>query len=238
MKRLVVIPARYGSTRLPGKPLLDIAGKPLIRWVFEATRQSKLADEVLVATDDERIQNAASDFGALAVMTSPDCPSGTDRVFEAVKQRDAGIVVNVQGDEPLIRGDMIDLLFAAFEEEPLEMATLCCPLKDDADFTNPSVVKVVLDGNGFALYFSRSRIPFFRRATGMPIYKHIGIYGFSRAFLETFVNLPNGRLEETESLEQLRALEAGHRIKVLIVDYDGISIDTPEDLERARSLLA
>jgi len=192
---------------------------------------------VLVATDDERIQNAASDLGALAVMTSPDCPSGTDRVFEAVKQRDAGVIINVQGDEPLIRGDMIDLLFAALEEESLEMATLCCPLTDDAEFENQNVVKVVLDDNGLALYFSRSQIPFFRRATGMPIYKHIGIYGFSRAFLETFVNLPKGRLEETESLEQLRALEAGHRIKVLIVDYDGISIDTPEDLERARLIL-
>jgi 3-deoxy-manno-octulosonate cytidylyltransferase (CMP-KDO synthetase) len=238
MKRLVVIPARYGSTRLPGKPLLDIAGKSLIRWVFEAARRAKLADEVLVATDDERIQNAASDFGALAVMTSPDCPSGTDRVFEAVKQRDAGVIINVQGDEPLIRGDMIDLLFAAFEEEPLEMATLCCPLADQAEYKNPHSVKVVLDGKGYALYFSRSPIPFFQKSSKVPIYKHIGIYGFSRAFLETFVKLPKGKLEETESLEQLRALEAGHRIKTLIVDYDGISIDTPEDLERAKLRLS
>jgi 3-deoxy-manno-octulosonate cytidylyltransferase (CMP-KDO synthetase) len=234
VKRLVVIPARYGSTRLPAKPLADIAGKPLIRWVFEAARQSKLADEVIVATDDERIRDAVNAFGAAAVMTSPDCPSGTDRVCAAVKGKEAEVILNVQGDEPLIRGDMIDALFAAFEREPLEMATLCCPLADEEEFRNPNVVKVVLDANGFALYFSRSPIPFFRRPTGMPVYKHIGIYGYSRAFLETFVSLPAGRLEETESLEQLRALEAGRRIKALIVDYDGISIDTPEDLERAR----
>ena len=238
MKRLVVIPARYASTRLPGKPLADIAGKPLIRWVYDAARQSKLAHEVIVATDDERIRDAVSAFGAAPVMTSPECPSGTDRVYEAIRERKADVIVNVQGDEPLIRGDMIDTLFAAFEQEPLEMATLSCPLADEDEFRNPNIVKVVPDANGFALYFSRSPIPFFRRPTGVPMYKHIGIYGYSRSFLETFVKLPGGRLEETESLEQLRALEAGHRVKVLVVDYDGISIDKPEDLDRARSVLS
>jgi 3-deoxy-manno-octulosonate cytidylyltransferase (CMP-KDO synthetase) len=234
MKRLVVIPARYGSTRLPAKPLAEIAGRPLIRWVYDAARQSKLADEVVVATDDARIYDAVRAFGAAAVMTSPACPSGTDRVCEAVKGKEADVVINVQGDEPFIRGDLIDTLFAAFEREPLEMATLCCPLADKDEYSNPDVVKAVLDAKGFALYFSRSPIPFFRRTTGMPMHKHIGIYAYSRAFLETFVKLPKGKLEETESLEQLRALEAGHRIKALIVDYDGISIDTPEDLEKAR----
>lgn len=237
MKRIVVIPARYASTRLSAKPLADIAGKPLVQWVYDGACASALKDEVLIATDDERIRSVAHSFGAAVAMTSPDCPSGTDRVYEAIKERDADIIVNVQGDEPQIRGDMVDRLFAAFDKEPLEMATLCCPLDDQDECMNPNVVKVVMDANGFALYFSRSPIPFFRKSTGMPVYKHIGIYGYSRSFLERFVKLPPGRLEETESLEQLRALEAGHRIKVLVVNYDGMSIDTPEDLQRVRTLL-
>ena len=238
MKRVIVIPARYASTRLPGKPLAKIAGKPLIQWVYERASTSMLKDEVLIATDDNRIRDAALSFGASVVMTSPDCVSGTDRVYEAVKGRDADIIINLQGDEPLIRGDMIDALFSTFEGEPLDMATLCVPLSDKSELETPHTVKVVLDRNGFALYFSRSPIPFFQKPSGMPIYKHVGIYGFSRSFLERFVSLPKGKLEETESLEQLRALEAGYRIKVLIVDYDGISVDTPEDLERARLKLS
>jgi len=237
MKRAVVIPARYASTRLPAKPLADIAGKPLIQWVYDGACSSTLKDEVIIATDDERIRAVAQSFRATVAMTSPDCPSGTDRVYEVIAGRDADVIVNVQGDEPQIRGDMIDTLFAAFDKEPLEMATLCCPLDDADECMNPNVVKVVVDSNGFALYFSRAPIPFFRKSTGMPVYKHIGIYGYSRSFLQRFVRLPAGRLEETESLEQLRALEAGHRIKVLVVNYDGMSIDTPEDLERARAKL-
>ena len=234
MKRVVVIPARYASTRLPAKPLATIADRPLIQWVYEGACASALKDEVLIATDDERIRTVAHSFGATVVMTSTDCPSGTDRVYQAIAGRSGEVIVNVQGDEPQIRGDMIDTLFAAFDKELLEMATLCCPLVDQDECMNPNVVKVVMDRNGFALYFSRSPIPFFRKSTNMPVYKHIGIYGYSRSFLEQFVKLPAGRLEETESLEQLRALEAGHKIKVLVVTYDGMSIDTPEDLERAR----
>jgi 3-deoxy-manno-octulosonate cytidylyltransferase (CMP-KDO synthetase) len=237
MKRVVVIPARYGSMRLPGKPLAEIAGKPLIQWVYERAGTSTLKDEVLIATDDVRVRDAASSFGAPVVMTSPDCASGTDRIYEATKGRDADIIVNLQGDEPMIRGDMIDRLFSALEGESLDMATLCSPLSDKIELTSPHTVKAVLDRQGFALYFSRAPIPYFQKSSGVPVYKHIGIYAFSRAFLETFVSLPRGRLEETESLEQLRALEAGHKIKVLVVDYDGISVDTPEDLERAKSLL-
>ena len=237
MKRVVVIPARYGSTRLPGKPLAEIAGKPLIQWVYERASTSTLKDEVLIATDDVRIRDAAISFGASVVMTRSDCASGTDRVYDAIKGRDAGIIVNLQGDEPLIRGDMIDHLFSALERESLGMATFCSPLVDKSELESPHVVKVVLDRNGFALYFSRSPIPFVQKNANAVAYKHIGIYGFSRAFLETFVSLSRGRLEETESLEQLRALEAGYKIKVLIVDYDGISVDTREDLERAKSLL-
>jgi len=237
MKRLVVIPARYASTRLPGKPLAEIAGKPLIQWVYERASTSKLKDEVLIATDDARIEDTALCFGASVVVTSRDCPSGTDRVYEAIKGSDADIIVNVQGDEPLIRGDMIDRLFAVFEKETLDMATLCSPLSDKSELESPHTVKVVLDRNGFALYFSRSPIPFFQKPSGVPIYKHIGVYGFSRSFLERFVSLPKGKLENTESLEQLRALEAGYKIRVLVVEYDGISVDTPQDLERARLML-
>jgi 3-deoxy-manno-octulosonate cytidylyltransferase (CMP-KDO synthetase) len=234
MKRVIVIPARYASTRLPGKPLAEIAGKSLIQWVYERASTSTLKDEVLIATDDARIEDTALCFGASVVVTRPDCPSGTDRVYEAIKGSDADIIVNVQGDEPLIRGDMIDRLFAAFEKETLDMATLCSPLSDKIESGSPHTVKVVLDQKGFALYFSRSPIPFMQQRTTAAMYKHIGIYGFSRAFLERFVSLPKGKLEETESLEQLRALEAGYRIRVLVVEYDGISVDTPEDLERAR----
>jgi 3-deoxy-manno-octulosonate cytidylyltransferase (CMP-KDO synthetase) len=238
MKRVVVIPARYASTRLPGKPLAEIAGKPLIQWVYERASTSALRDDILIATDDDRIRDAALSFGASVVMTSPDCASGTDRVYEAVRGRDADIIVNLQGDEPLIRGDMIDALFSVLEIESLEMATLCVPLTAKSEQGSPHAVKVVFDRGGFALYFSRSPIPFFQRRSGMPVYKHIGIYGFSRSFLERFINLPKGQLEETESLEQLRALEAGYKIKVLVTDYDGISIDTPEDLEQARLKLS
>ena len=238
MKRVVVIPARFASTRLPGKPLAEIAGKPLIQWVYERANTSTLKDEVLIATDDVRIRDAALSFGASVVMTSPDCASGTDRVYEAIKGRDADIVINLQGDEPLIRGDMIDALFSALEGESLDMATLCVPLSEKGELESPHIVKVVIDQKGFALYFSRSPIPFAQKRTNAAIYKHVGIYGFSRFFLERFVSLPRGRLEETESLEQLRALEAGYKIKVLLVDYDGISVDTPEDLERAKLRLS
>ncbi len=218
MKRVIVIPARYASTRLPGKPLAMIAGKPLIQRVYEGAAASMLKDEAVIATDDTRIRDAALAFGASVVMTPADCASGTDRVHEAVKGRDADIIVNVQGDEPLIRGDMIDALFTAFETERLDMATLCTQLTDRSEMENSNIVKVVRDRNGFALYFSRSPIPFQRNAATMPICKHVGIYGFSRSFLETFVALPHGELEQTESLEQLRVLEAGYKIKVLEVD--------------------
>lgn len=237
MKSVIAIPARYGSTRLPGKPLADIAGKPLIQWVYERARGSVLASEVIIATDDERIREICLGFGAEVVMTSPDCRSGTDRAYEAVKGRDGDIIVNVQGDEPQIRPDMIDALIGAMEQEKLDMGTLCAYISDRHDYTSPHVVKVVLDRNNFALYFSRAPLPFLQKTLPIPLYKHIGIYAFSRPFLETFVSLPKGRLEEAESLEQLRALEAGCRIKTLLVDYEGIGIDTEADLERARQIM-
>lgn len=235
MEKLIVIPARYESTRLPGKPLLEIAGKPLIRLVYERAGESRLKDRIIVATDDERIAEAVSSFGAEAVMTSPSCKSGTDRVFEAIKEKEADIIINLQGDEPFIRPDMADLLFSVMEKEDLDMATLCCPIASDSEYHDPNTVKVVLDRHGFALYFSRSPIPYLRNSSNRPLlYKHIGIYAFKRDFLVRFVAMPKSRLEELESLEQLRVLENGFRIKVLTTHYDGFGIDTLADLERAR----
>ncbi len=238
MKKVIVIPARYTSVRLPGKPLRDINGKPLIQWVYEKARESKLQDKIIIATDDERILKAARTFGAEAVMTNPECKSGTDRVYEAMKGQDGDTIINLQGDEPFIRADMVDTLFSAIERDKVNMATLCCPLKDETEHMDPNTVKVVLDKDGFALYFSRSPIPHIREKRRAPIYKHIGIYGFERSFLEQFVSLRKSRLEETESLEQLRVLENGYRIKVLTTQYEGFGIDTEADLERAESILA
>jgi len=238
VKKIVVIPARFGSTRLPGKPLLDLCGKPLIQWVYERARESLLADEILIATDDEQIRDTAQSFGAEAVMTSVACTSGTDRVYEAAQGRNAGIVVNLQGDEPFIRSDMIDAVFSIIEREHLDMATLCCPLKDNHEYEDPNTVKVVLDRAGYALYFSRAPIPYVRDDRRASLYKHVGIYGFSMALLEQFVRMERSRLEETESLEQLRALENGYKIKVLTTQYDGFGIDTEEDLQRAQKALA
>lgn len=238
MEKVIVIPARYESTRLPGKPLLEIAGKPLIRLVYERAGESRLKDRIIVATDDERIAEAVSSFGAEAVMTSPSCKSGTDRVFEAIKEKEADIIINLQGDEPFIRPDMADLLFSVMEKEDLDMATLCCPIASDSEYHDPNTVKVVLDRHGFALYFSRSPIPYRRNSSNRPLlYKHIGIYAFKRDFLVRFVAMPKSRLEEMESLEQLRVLENGFRIKVLTTHYDGFGIDTLADLERARLVL-
>jgi 3-deoxy-manno-octulosonate cytidylyltransferase (CMP-KDO synthetase) len=238
MEKLIVIPARYESTRLPGKPLLEIAGKPLIRLVYERAGESRLKDGIIVATDDKRIAEAVSSFGAEAVMTSPSCKSGTDRVFEAIKEKKADIIINLQGDEPFIRPDMADLLFSVMEKEDLDMATLCCPVADDNEYRDPNTVKTVLDRHGFALYFSRSPIPYLRSGSHRPLlYKHIGIYAFKRDFLERFVAMPKSRLEEMESLEQLRVLENGFRIRVLTTHYDGFGIDTLADLERARLVL-
>ena len=238
MKKIIVIPARYESTRLPGKPLLEVSAKSLVQLVYERASESRLADSVIVATDDRRIMDAALSFGAEAVMTSPSCKSGTDRVFEAVKDTDFDLIINVQGDEPFIRPDMIDLLFSVMENESLDVATLCAPVADDNEYSNPNTVKVVLDKNGFALYFSRSPIPYVRNGnTRSMLYKHIGVYGFKREFLQQFVSMQKSRLEETESLEQLRILENGYRIKVLTTHYDGFGIDTREDLQRALLIL-
>ena len=237
MKNIVVIPARYSSTRLPGKPLIEIGGKPIVQWVYEKALESRFKDGVIIATDDERIKEAVISFGADVVMTSPTCESGTDRVYEAVRERHADVVVNLQGDEPFIKPEMIDALFSLMNAEHLNMATLCSVLKDEKEYNDPNTVKVVLDRFGFALYFSRSPVPFIRNRTEAQIYKHIGIYSYSREFLEEFVNMEKGVLEKAESLEQLRALENGYDIKVFVTEYEGFGIDTKEDLERANIFL-
>ena len=186
MKKVIVIPARYASTRLPGKPLREIDNKPLIQWVYEGAKRSRLKDNILIATDDERIRDAALSFGADVVMTAPSCESGTERVYEAIRGSDAEIIVNLQGDEPFIRGDMIDELFSVIEKEHLDMATLCCPIparkacppggcaggKDGHEYEDPNTVKVVLDRLGFALYFSRSPIPYIKANDQLPSTKH------------------------------------------------------------------
>ena len=232
MKVLCVIPARYASTRLPGKPLSMIAGKPMIQHVYERACQAQLPDEVVVATDNELVEQAVIGFGGKAVMTSPDHPSGTDRLAEvALKYPDVDIIVNVQGDEPMIPPEIIDRLAEAFEgDAELNMATMKVVM-DEEDYDNPAAVKVVTDQHGYALYFSRSLMPYPRnKPEGYKVFKHVGIYAYRRNFLLKYAALTPTPLERAESLEQLRALENGYKIKVLESDFQGIGVDTPEDL--------
>ncbi len=240
MRIICVIPARYSSTRLPGKPLAVIAGKPMIQHVYERASEAKLPCRVLVATDHEQVFSAVKAFGGEVMMTSPHHPTGTDRLAEvAARHEDADVIINVQGDEPLIEPAVIDQLAGEFYQAPgLLMATLAAPLAE-AEYHVPSVVKVVTDLAGYALYFSRSLIPYPRNpANGLTYYKHIGIYAYRRDFLLKFAALPPTPLEKAESLEQLRALEHGYRIKVLSTDFISVGVDTPEDLERANAILA
>ncbi len=240
MRRVaVIIPARYGAQRFPGKPIADLAGKPLISHVVERARRARGVDAVAVATDDARIARAAEEAGAGAIMTG-EAATGTDRVAEAARRLEprAGIVVNLQGDEPLLDPRALEALVAAMHEQEPPMATLARPLEpDEAD--RPQVVKVVCDRRGDALYFSRAGIPH-RRAGGVsPLARaHVGVYAFAAEALEAFAALPLGELEREESLEQLRALENGLKIRVVDTRYRGFGVDTPEDLERARAILA
>jgi len=234
-----IIPARYHSTRLEGKPLVDILGRPMIQRVYESARRSSTLREVIVATDDARIQRAVQAFGGRAAMTSAAHPTGTDRVAEVARSLDAEIVVNIQGDEPFIHPGMIDEIVTPLLEDPgIPLCTSMHEVTEPEDFSNPNVVKVVVDRAGFALYFSRSLIPFPRHAEGHRVFEHIGIYAYRRDFLLEFSRLPPTPLEKSESLEQLRALEHGHRIRVIETrqPYIPLSVDTPEDLEKAREL--
>ena len=238
MSIIAVIPSRYASTRLPGKPLVDICGKPMVQHVYERVRQVSLFDEVLVATDDERIVRAVTAFGGNACMTSPDCPSGAHRLIEVASSHPADIYVNVQGDEPLVEPSSIERLARVMLENPdLQMGTLCYPVSEQ-QAQNPNLVKVVRAHNGNALYFSRSPIPFPRSGGIAPSYfGHLGMYAYRREFLMNFGNLPWSALENTEKLEQLRVLQAGIAIRVLEVEPSGPGVDTPEDLEEVRRIL-
>lgn len=234
--KVVVIPARERSERLPGKPLAEIAGKPMILHVWERARRVRGIDRVLVATDSTRIADVVREAGGEAVTTSADCASGTDRCAEAVRGLEGvEVVINVQGDEPLLDPRAVERLLSAFEDPAVRMATLARPLHAE-ESENPNVVKVVRNLRGDALYFSRAPIPFDRGGGAEPL-AHVGIYGYRRAFLEVFSALEPTPLERTERLEQLRALEHGHAIRVLLTDYRSLGVDTPEDLERVRAIL-
>ncbi|MCS7215070.1 MAG: 3-deoxy-manno-octulosonate cytidylyltransferase [Thermodesulfovibrio sp.] len=252
MVTFCVIPARYGSLRFPGKPLALIKDKPLVQHVYEKAKASKLITEVFVATDDIRIFNTVKHFGGNAIMTSSKHPSGTDRISEAVDKlikegyslSENSIIINLQGDEPFIKVEMINQLVRLMKKGKNYIGTLVKQIEDEKDFQNPNIVKVVFNEKGYALYFSRSPIPFNRERfiTGLAqnqfMYKHIGIYGYTVKTLKKFVSLPQSALEKIESLEQLRALENGIKIKVSITEYDSFGIDTPDDLKTAEKLFS
>jgi 3-deoxy-manno-octulosonate cytidylyltransferase (CMP-KDO synthetase) len=239
-----VIPARWGSTRFPGKPLVPISGKPLLQWVIEGARTSQRLKEIIVATDDERIAKLARDCGTRVVMTDSNLPTGTDRIWQASRNLDAEVILNIQGDEPLIEGALLDRLVAPFEEDSeLEMATLGRAL-DTESLESNQTAKIVLNHRGEALYFSRFPIPYSRigvagGSSQRPdaALKHIGIYGYRRGFLERFCAEPPTALEQFEGLEQLRALYMGARIKVVTVDHDSWGVDTPNDVEKIESII-
>lgn len=237
-----LIPARWGSSRFPGKPLHPILGKPLVQHVWERVSRCSSLDAVAIATDDERVRVVAEGFGAVAIMTRSDHPSGSDRLAEAVQSfPEAEIVVNIQGDEPLIDPALINQLAEELKNDPaLEMATAACPLDDDdpnGDFGDKNVVKVVLDLSSNALYFSRSPIPFARNERKSPVYRHLGIYAYRRSFLEQYVQWTPTPLETTESLEQLRALEHSAHIRVVVTSHVAPGVDTPEQALQIEKLL-
>jgi 3-deoxy-manno-octulosonate cytidylyltransferase (CMP-KDO synthetase) len=249
-----MIPARYASVRLEGKALADIAGKPMIQHVYERAAQAATLDEVLVATDDERIARVVEGFGGRCEMTASTHQSGTDRLAEVAARVRCDLIVNIQGDEPMIEPAAIDAAVAPFlGETPERFGTLARPITSRHDYLEPSLVKVVVDLAGYALYFSRAPIPFFRvdegqdwpqdkplahPTTGVRAWHHIGLYVYTRETLLWFAGLPASPLERTEKLEQLRALENGCRIRVVQVEYAPVGVDTPEDLERVRQIMS
>ncbi len=254
MSVLIVIPARYNSTRFPGKVLAMLEGSPVVEHVYRACLDSTLADRVVVATDHEKVEKAVKDFGGDVVITSSEHPSGTDRAAEVAKSMDYDIIVNVQGDEPLIKAEMIDDVAALLiEDSSADMGTLVKRIGTVEEYINPNVVKVTCDKKGFALYFSRAPIPYFRDYMGIDskgiasvsekltiqyCYKHIGIYSYRRDVLLSLSALPQTDIEKAEKLEQLRALYNGYRIKTKETEHETIGVDTPEDLERVRKWLS
>ncbi|MBI5203403.1 MAG: 3-deoxy-manno-octulosonate cytidylyltransferase [Nitrospirae bacterium] len=261
MTAIVIIPARYDSTRFPGKPLAPLNGKPLIQHAYENSKKSKLAKEVMVATDSKAIFEAVLGFGGKAVMTSSSHASGTDRIAEAAASLDYDIIVNVQGDEPLIRPEMIDDVIGLLDDKKAAMGTLVKKIEDPKEIFDPNVVKAVFDRDRFAMYFSRAPIPYHRElfsakvpkcqsakdstttelrnygAKELFMYKHIGIYSYRRDVLLSLAKMDPAPLEQIEKLEQLRALANGFRIKVKETSFETVGVDTPEDLERAKKWL-
>ena len=243
MKIVGIIPARFASTRFPGKPLHPIAGKPLVQHVVERCREAQSLEDVIVATDDERIAEVAREFCTVE-MTRADQPSGTDRIAEVAARLDCDAVVNVQGDEPLIPATVIDAVASALTDA--EMTTAATPVRNIAEYSDPNAVKVVVDAAGRALYFSRRTIPFVRdsaeespeqQCAAFPFLKHLGIYGYRRDTLKRLVEFTASPLEQAERLEQLRALENGIGIAVCLVEYESIGVDVPEDVQRVEALL-
>ena len=236
-----VIPARYSSTRFAGKVLADILGKPMLQHVWERARQARLLDDLIIACDHELVAEAARGFGAKVVFTAKAHTSGTDRICQVINPLDVKIVINIQGDEPLIHPVMIDTVAQALlDNSSIYMATLMKRIENPKDIHDPNVVKVVVDKNNFALYFSRTAIPFCAENSEVKApayYKHIGLYGYTKDFLFTYKNLPLSELEKTERLEQLRVLDEGLRIKVIETKYDTIGVDTAGDLEKVKLYL-
>lgn len=238
-KVAIIIPARYASTRLPGKPLIKIHDKTIIQWVYERACQSKLAQEVIIATDDERIYQSVKEFGGHVKMTASSHQSGSDRIAEIAKENpDLKIIVNVQGDEPLITSESIDnAINCLISDKNADISTLIREITEQEEISNPNIVKVVTDNFGKALYFSRAAIPYERVSGHAKFYAHIGLYAYRRNSLLKMTELPQTNLEKAECLEQLRALQNGMTIKTVVVDYKPIGIDTPEDVEEFKRYL-
>jgi 3-deoxy-manno-octulosonate cytidylyltransferase (CMP-KDO synthetase) len=234
----IIIPARYGSTRLQGKALIEVGGKPIIQWVFEKAVKAALADRVIIATDNEDIFNAALMFGAEVEMTSDAHHSGSDRIAEVVlRHPEIEYIVNLQGDEPLITPESLDEVIKNIKQTDTDISTLIRVLENKKDIEDANCVKCVIDNNGYALYFSRSKIPFERNAQYAAFYGHLGVYGYKREALLKMTSANQTMLEMAESLEQLRALQMGMKIKTSIVDFNPIGIDTKDDLEQFRSVV-
>jgi len=243
MRVVVIIPSRYGSSRFDGKPLAAICGKPMIQWVYQRANRSQCVQAVYVATDDDRIRDAVAQFGGRTIMTSSQCRSGTDRVAEAAEILGldmADVVVNIQGDQPMVDPRCFDAVVQPFYADAnVKMSTLAFEIVDPREITDPKDVKVTFDNAGDALYFSRAAIPCGRDAsTEYPTYKHLGVYAYTREFLACFSQLQPGRLEEIEKLEQLRAMEHGHRIRVVVTPYDSPEVDLKIDIERIEKKMA
>ncbi|MFC1726199.1 3-deoxy-manno-octulosonate cytidylyltransferase [candidate division KSB1 bacterium] len=244
MKVLGVIPARFNSKRFPGKPLSLILNKPMIQHVFERSMLAKKLNKVVVATDDKRIYDAVKDFEGEVVMTDENIHTGTDRVYHASKALDYEIVLNIQGDEPLIEPELLDLIVEEFEKEiDIDVVTPIRKAETIDEVKNPNMARVVIDKNGFALYFSRAAIPYNRDLSegkwldNHTYYKHIGIYGYRKVFLEKFVNMGTSGLENVEKLEQLRILENGYRIKTVLTVYNPVCVDLPEDIKNVERVM-